>query len=72
MKIYIICDRDGKPIIKKKYEIPLTDKGNGKDKFSYDISVFEDREEAEKYIRCGLSKDGSNIGEEIIIESRTH
>lgn len=53
MKIYILADKDGKPKVEKRYKIPLTDRGGGNDEFEWDMVVFRNKSEMEKYILMG-------------------
>lgn len=59
MKFYILCDKEGKPIIKKKYKVLLIDRGrliNGEginDEFECDMVVFGTKKEMEKHIANG-------------------
>lgn len=53
MKLYILADQDGKPIVKKKYKIPLTDRGGPGDEYAWDMYISLDKADIEDYIRMG-------------------
>jgi len=58
MKLYILADKEGKPIVKKRWDIPLT-----KGTFKWDMYISERRKDIEDYIAMG-----GDTGNETVFE----